>query len=90
MHELLFRAIGAIPALALSVIGVTAAGGAEAAKRAPCASVSNACTDWVTLGGGPARAMIYRTFPLGARNPAIRRALIMVHGTLRNLSLIHI
>jgi hypothetical protein len=28
--------------------------------------------------------MIYRTFPLTAPNPHIRRALIMVHGTLRN------
>ena len=84
MHELVVRANGALPALALSVIGLIASGGAEAAKRSPCASVSNACTDWVALGGGPARAMIYRTFPLNVRNPAIRRALIMVHGALRN------
>jgi pimeloyl-ACP methyl ester carboxylesterase len=38
----------------------------------------------VVLGGGPARALIYRTVSLGVRNPAIRRALIMVHGSLRN------
>jgi pimeloyl-ACP methyl ester carboxylesterase len=84
MHELLFRAIGAVPALALCVLGLTAAGEVEAAKRSPCVSVANSCTDWVTLGDGPARGMIYRTFPLDVRNPAIRRALIMVHGALRN------
>jgi pimeloyl-ACP methyl ester carboxylesterase len=28
--------------------------------------------------------MIYRSYPLGAPNPRIRRALIMIHGTLRN------
>ncbi|HEY2483184.1 MAG TPA: hypothetical protein VGI30_13455, partial [Caulobacteraceae bacterium] len=30
------------------------------------------------------RAMIYRTYPLEGRHPRIRRALIMVHGALRN------
>jgi hypothetical protein len=28
--------------------------------------------------------MVYTTFPLATPNPAIRRALVMVHGTLRN------
>jgi pimeloyl-ACP methyl ester carboxylesterase len=84
MHELLCRAIGAFPALALTVIAVAFADGATAENRAPCTSVSDACTEWVALGGGRARAMIYTTFPLGVPNPAIRRALIMVHGALRN------
>jgi pimeloyl-ACP methyl ester carboxylesterase len=38
----------------------------------------------VVLGGGPSRAMIYRSFSLSTPNPAVRRALIMVHGTNRN------
>jgi len=38
----------------------------------------------VPLGGGPARSMIYRSHSLDTRNDAIRRALIMVHGTNRN------
>ena len=54
------------------------------AKTAPCTTATPACTEWVLLGGGPARAMIYRTFPLSVRNKNIRRALIMVHGALRN------
>ena len=66
-----------------------AAAAAEAAPQttappAPCVSATNACAEWLTLGGGPARAMVYRTYPLDTRNVAVRRALIMVHGTLRN------
>jgi len=42
------------------------------------------CTEWVTLGGGSARSLIYRSRPLQTRNDNIRRAMIMVHGTNRN------
>jgi pimeloyl-ACP methyl ester carboxylesterase len=84
MHRLLLRTVGAFAAITLAVVVLPAAGGTEAAKRSPCVNASNACTDWLVLGGGPARAQIYRTFPLGVGNPAIRRALIMVHGSLRN------
>jgi pimeloyl-ACP methyl ester carboxylesterase len=54
------------------------------AARAACTTATNACTEFVTLAGGPARSLIYRTHPLDMRNEAIRRALIMVHGTNRN------
>ncbi len=50
----------------------------------PCLSATSACTEFVTLGGGPAQAMIYRTYSLTEPNPRVRRALIMVHGTMRN------
>jgi len=50
---------------------------------APCTSPTSACERWVTLGG-QARSMAYATYPLDKPNPAVRRALIMVHGTLRN------
>src|SRR4029450_11085752 len=33
---------------------------------------------------GPARSRIYRSHSLDVRNDAVRRALIMVHGTNRN------
>jgi len=49
-----------------------------------CSTATPVCTEWVTLAGGPARSMIYRTYSLDLANPAIRRALIMVHGTNRN------
>jgi pimeloyl-ACP methyl ester carboxylesterase len=42
------------------------------------------CTEWVTIGNGPGRSLIYRTHALDTRNDAIRRALIMIHGTNRN------
>jgi pimeloyl-ACP methyl ester carboxylesterase len=52
--------------------------------RAACTTATPTCTEFVALAGGPARSLIYRTYPLDARNDAIRRALIMVHGTNRN------
>jgi len=54
------------------------------AASTPCTAATSSCTEWVTLSGGPARSLIYRTYSLDARNDAIRRALIMVHGTNRN------
>jgi len=68
----------AIVAASLAPVRVGAAG------PAPCVTSTPACTEWVTLGGGPARSMIYRTHPLGVANPDIHRAFIMVHGTNRN------
>jgi pimeloyl-ACP methyl ester carboxylesterase len=56
----------------------------SAPAQVPCITSTPNCTEWVTLGGGPARAMIYRSFPLDVRNVAVHRALIMVHGTNRN------
>ena len=49
----------------------------------PCTSVIG-CTEWVTLSGGPARSLIYRTYSLDTPNPAITRALIVIHGTGRD------
>src|SRR5438093_8382229 len=56
---------------------------AAAAAAAPCTSVA-ACTEWVTLAGGPSRSLIYRTYALDAANPLITRALVMVHGAGRD------
>jgi len=55
-----------------------------AAAAAPCSTATPACTEWVVLGRGSARSMIYRTFSLDVRNDAVRRAVVMVHGTNRN------
>jgi pimeloyl-ACP methyl ester carboxylesterase len=38
----------------------------------------------VTFGNGPARSLVYATYALDAPNPAVTRALIMVHGAGRN------
>src|SRR5262245_35539170 len=64
----------------LVAILVFAAGEALAA---PCISVAN-CTDWVTIGGGPWRGMVYTTYPLSKPNPQITRAFVMIHGTNRD------
>lgn len=50
----------------------------------PCISATAGCQEWVPLGAGKARATVYRSFGLRTPNPRVRRALIMVHGTLRN------
>jgi pimeloyl-ACP methyl ester carboxylesterase len=54
------------------------------AAAAPCTTPTTACEQWVTLGGGPARSMVYSTYPLDKSNAAITRAFILVHGTNRN------
>jgi len=43
---------------------------AAAAYAGPCTSAKD-CTEWVTLGGGSARSMVYRTYSLEKKNPAI-------------------
>jgi pimeloyl-ACP methyl ester carboxylesterase len=66
---------------ALAALAVSAS---AAPANAPCVRAAPECSEWVALGHGGARSLVYRSFPLTRRNPHIRRALIMVHGTLRN------
>lgn len=58
--------------------------GAPIRASSPCTKAVGECERWVTFGGGQARSMVYATYPLDAANPAITRALIMVHGAGRN------
>jgi pimeloyl-ACP methyl ester carboxylesterase len=55
-----------------------------AQSPAPCTKAVTACERWITFGAGPARSMAYASYPLDARNAAVTRALIMVHGAGRN------
>jgi hypothetical protein len=55
-----------------------------AAYAAPCITATPDCTEFVTLGAGPARTMVYRTQPLTVKNEKITRALIVIHGTNRD------
>src|SRR5262245_2552760 len=72
----------------LSLVFVVAAAasvsGPTRATAAACTTATAPCTEWVALGSGPARSLIYRTYSLDTRNDSIRRALVMVHGTNRN------
>ena len=49
----------------------------------PCATATPGCTEWVTLAA-PARALIYRTYPIDTKNDKISRALVVVHGQGRD------
>ena len=57
---------------------------AAPAYAAPCIAASTGCTEWVALGGGPARSRVYRTYPRDTKNEQITRALGMVHGAGRD------
>jgi hypothetical protein len=55
-----------------------------AASAAPCATADSSCTEWIALGG--MRSLVYRTHALTKPNPAIIRALVVIHGQGRNAS----
>jgi len=71
-------------AVVIAVLVCAAERTRAAAGAPPCVTATAPCTEWVTLGGGPSRSMIYRTYALDARNDAIRRAFVLVHGANRN------
>ena len=54
------------------------------AAASPCTTATTACERWITFGGGPARSMVYASYPLDVPNASITRALVMVHGAGRN------
>jgi pimeloyl-ACP methyl ester carboxylesterase len=51
---------------------------------APCTTVSADCTEWIRPAGQQSRVLIYRNYPLEAKNENITRALIFVHGINRD------
>lgn len=52
-------------------------------SAAPCITPAT-CSEWVTLGSGPARSLIYRSYPIETKSEQITRALIVIHGAGRN------
>lgn len=57
---------------------------AGTAWAAPCATRTSECTQWIAVSDGPARALVYRSHPLDARNESVTRALVVVHGIQRD------
>lgn len=57
---------------------------AQQSRSAPCTTPTPECTEWVTVGGGPGRSLVYRSHPLERRNDAITHVVVMVHGAGRN------
>src|SRR5205809_6185001 len=74
MERTLILAVGVLVSLSASV----------PAHAAPCTVAKQECTEWITLGGGPGRSLIYRTYALDGKNEKITRAMIMVHGAGRD------
>ena len=56
----------------------------EQRVAAPCTAATPSCTEWIVLGGGPARSLVYRNFPLATRNEAVTRVLVSIHGAGRD------
>lgn len=52
-------------------------------SQSPCTKAVEACERWVAFASG-GRSMVYASYPLDKLNPAVTRALIMVHGAGRN------
>jgi pimeloyl-ACP methyl ester carboxylesterase len=57
---------------------------AAGAMAAPCLTTGPECTEWVKLGSGSSRSLIYRTYSLTEKNDSITRAMVMVHGAGRD------
>jgi pimeloyl-ACP methyl ester carboxylesterase len=81
------RLLAPLAALVLLVSFATESGAQApraAAAPAACTTATPACAEWVPLGSGPMRSMVYRSHALDTRNEAIRRAVVMVHGQGRD------
>ncbi len=56
-----------------------------AARAAPpCIAAAPNCTEWISFYNSSARSLLYRTYSLEAKNPAITRAFILIHGAGRD------
>src|SRR5689334_7580940 len=71
--------------LALSLAAATAGAAPTPQPPAtPCLTADATCSEWIVLGGGPSRSLVYRTYPLDKRNDAITRVLVSIHGAGRD------
>jgi len=49
-----------------------------------CTTATPQCTEFVALGGGNGRSLVYRSYALDTRNAKVTRVLVMIHGAGRN------
>ncbi len=54
------------------------------AWTAPCTKAGPECIEKVPLGPEGRFSLVYRSYPLDIKNPAVERALIVIHGAGRN------
>ena len=52
-------------------------------QAAPCSTASPECSEWIPMEGS-LRSLVYRSYPLEARNENITRAVVVVHGGSRD------
>lgn len=57
---------------------------AQQPRPGACVTATPDCTEWVSVGGGSGRSLVYRSHPLSRRNEAVTHALVMIHGAGRN------
>jgi hypothetical protein len=57
------------------------------AQPGACTTATSVCEGWVATGPGPQRLRVYRSHALDTANPAIQRALVLVHGPTTPCSL---
>ena len=50
----------------------------------PCTTATPECTEWISVGGGTGRSLVYRNLSLDTRNEGVTRAVIVVHGAGRD------
>ena len=70
--------------LAFTTLAAIAPTPPSRAATAPCTKATTECERWMKIPNGPSRTKVYASYPLDVANPAIVRALIMVHGAGRN------
>jgi len=70
--------------LAICVAAAGLFAGAASAAHAPCTDAGASCTEMLALPGAQGGITVYRSYPLTKAEPAITRALVIVHGLLRD------
>ena len=58
--------------------------GAASAAQAPCTEAKASCTEMLAIPGAKGGTVIYRSYALSKAEPAVTRALIIVHGLGRD------
>ncbi len=76
--------IRSVPAALFALASLSVVTNAQARAAAPCVTPTTVCERWITYDKGPARSMVYATYPLTTRNATITRAFILIHGAGRN------
>ncbi len=68
----------------LLILAAAAAFAPSDAHAKVCTTATPDCTEWIAVGTGGGRSLVYRSHPIDVRNESITRVLVMVHGAGRN------